>query len=160
MPESEHHSQRDTQTLAGKSRPKSARQTKHILTPVPPYPGFSDFSGLLSPELIPETALPSRSKDQREGNPFLSYKSHRQAVDSDGDVLMTDASSEKVVAESSVLSELDKRLSQLEFAKKSWEFEVKEVKAKLNKNAMHRLDALQDFTDSRYRHSSQRQIEG
>jgi hypothetical protein len=43
-------------------------------------------------ELIPETALSGRSKDQREGNPFLSYKSHRQAVDLDGDVLMTDAS--------------------------------------------------------------------
>jgi hypothetical protein len=99
MPESEQRSQRHTQTLAGKSRPKplgkpnypntSARQTKRILTPVPHYPGFSDFSGLLSPKLIPETALPGRSKDQREGNPFLSYKSHRQAIDSDGDVLMT-----------------------------------------------------------------------
>jgi hypothetical protein len=66
----------------------------------------------------------------------------------------------KVVAESSVLSELDKRLSQLEFAEKSWEFEVKEGKAKLNKNVMRRLDALEDFTESRYRHSRQRQIEG
>jgi hypothetical protein len=71
--EPEHHSERQILTLAGKSRSKpwgkagypntSAGQTKRILTPVPLYPGFSEFSGVLSPELIPETALPGQSKD-------------------------------------------------------------------------------------------------
>jgi hypothetical protein len=73
-------------------------------------------------------ALPGRSKDEREENPFFSYKSRSHAVDSDGDVLMTDAGSDKVIVESSILSELDERLRNLEFAKKSWEFEAMEVK--------------------------------
>jgi len=72
---------------------------------------------------------------------------------------MTDADSEKVEVESSVWSEFDERQRKLEFAKKSWEFEVKEVRAELNKN-LHQLDTLEDFAESRYKHSREGQIEG
>lgn len=72
---------------------------------------------------------------------------------------MRDADSKKVIIGSSVLSELDERLRKLEFAKKSWESEVKKAKAKLNKDVMSRLDALEDFAESRYRNSRQRKIE-
>jgi hypothetical protein len=167
-PEPECHSERQMLTPGGKSRLKpwenptfantSSRRTKRILTPVPAYPRCSDFSGVLS-ELIPETAQRDRFKDQKEEKPFFSYKSRCQAVDSDGDVLMTDTDSEKVEVENSAWSELDERLRKLEFAKKSWEFEVKEVNAKLNKN-LYRLDALENVAESRYKHSRRKQIEG
>lgn len=137
----------------------SSRRTKRILTPVPAYPGSSDFSGVLLPELILETAQQGRFKNQKEEKPFFSYKSRCQAFDSGGDVLMTDADSEKVEVESSVWSEFDERQRKLEFAKKSWEFEVKEVRAELNKN-LHQLDTLEDFAESRYKHSREGQIEG
>jgi len=97
MPESEHHSERHTPTLADKSHSKpwensnypntSARRTNRSLTSVPPYPGFSDFSYVFSPELIPETALPGGLKGQRERNPIFSYKSRWQAVDLDVDFI-------------------------------------------------------------------------
>jgi hypothetical protein len=114
---------------------------------------------VLSPELIPETALPGQFKNQMERNPFFIYESRWHAPDPDGDVLMRDADSKKVIIGSSVLSELDERLRKLEFAKKSWESEVKKAKAKLNKDVMSRLDALEDFAESRYRNSRQRKIE-
>ena len=143
--EAEHDSPIYVKKFADKTRSKlrtnvnhshePPKRAKHILNPGPPYPEFSDFSGLFPPESRPEKAQPEWSNNPMESNKFFVYKSGPFSVDSDGDVLMTDAGGEEI------LIDLDSCLSKLEFARKSWEYEVKQFQAKVEQN-LCRLDTL------------------
>lgn len=111
--EAEHQSKTHPMTIAGESCPERWERDKYAKKPL-----RRDRSTVSSPEFNPEMAQPEWPNNQMElGYPF-DRKPDRFSVDSDGDVSMIDAESEKDLAERWALTKLDSRVSQLEYARK------------------------------------------